>query len=60
MPISRAQDGDEDGEYDDEDEEDFEENFGEQGIASVVLVNELRDQLMGDNAQAGPRVAWRR
>ena len=59
-PHAHDEDGEEDGdedddaEYDDEDEEDFDGEGGDfagdgHGIASVVLVNELRDQLLGDN-----------
>ncbi|CAJ1369003.1 unnamed protein product [Effrenium voratum] len=45
-------DEDDDGDYDEEDEEDLEGvmgDFGQEahGISSVVLVNELRDQLLG-------------
>eukprot|EP00435_Cladocopium_sp_Y103_P019283 s711_g4.t1 len=48
-------DEDDDAEYDDEDEEDFDGDPGDFGpdghgmATSVVLVNELRDQLFGDN-----------
>jgi len=59
-PHAHDEDGEEDGdedddaEYDDEDEEDFDGEGGDfagdgHGIASVVLVNELRDQPLGDN-----------